>query len=225
MTDTADTGRRALPAERYRQGRRFTPSCGVRSPAAVLLTVLLVGIAVAWLGHEPSPLPTATGTESSTPSWRMLAMFAGVLPLLSLHSPMPELEACATNRFYRGRAVRLTGLWLVSMVLFLSVSAVEIEGRILGVMAVALPGWTGLGLASGRLLGWRQSWALPAVVLCALTYWGAGGVDDTHLWWDFTVQPARVHPSGLAVSLVLLTLGLGAYALTPWRLRMLPKWR
>ncbi len=152
-------------------------------------------------------------------------MFAGVLPLLSLHSPMAELEDCATNRFHRGRAVRLAGLWLVSMALFLSVSAVEIEGRVLEIMAVALPGWTGLGLLSGRLLGWRQSWGLPAVALCALTYWGAGGVDDTHLWWDFTIQPARAHPMGLAVSLALLSLGLGAYVLTPWRLRLLSKWR
>ncbi|WP_158781074.1 hypothetical protein [Streptomyces sp. NRRL S-237] len=151
----------------------------------------------------------------------MLAMFAAVLPLLSLHSPMAELEASGTRRFYRGRAVRLTGLWITSTVVFLCVSAVKVEARTLETMALALPGWTGLGLLSGRLLGWRQSWALPALALCVLTYWGVSGTDGTYPWWEFTVLPASDHPSGLAVSLVLCAIGLLAYTLTPWRLRAL----
>ncbi|GAA2488282.1 hypothetical protein GCM10010406_25520 [Streptomyces thermolineatus] len=227
MTDTADTAgtaadRTASPAGQSRPGKRFRPSCGVQRPAAVLLGVLLVGVAVARLGHRPGILPTsAVGEAPATPSWRMLAMFAGVLPLLSLHSPMADLEASATNRFHRGRALRLAGLWTASTVLFLGVSAVAVEGRVLEVMAVALPGWAGLGLVSGRLLGRRQAWALPALALCAISYWGVRAPDGTYPWWDFTLLPVAENPSGPAVSLALLGLGLFAHWLTPWRLRAL----
>ncbi|MFG3000704.1 hypothetical protein [Streptomyces sp. NPDC048340] len=151
----------------------------------------------------------------------MLAMFAAVLPLLSLHGPMAELEASGTKRFHRGRAVRLVALWIASITLFLGVSAVEVEARVLETMAVALPGWTGLGLLSGRLLGWRQSWGLPALALCILTYWGVPGTDGEYPWWEFTVLSASDHPGGLALSLALCAIGVLAYALTPWRLRAL----
>lgn len=224
MTDLADAVADQPGSQngQRRPGGRFRPSCGVHRPVTVLLGVLAVGVAVAWLGHKPSPLPTSgDGEASATPSWRMLAMFAGVLPLLSLHSPMAELEASAAHRFHRGRALRLTGLWTASMVLFLCVSAVAVEDRVLQVMAVALPGWTGLGLLGGRLLGWRHSWALPALVLCAVTYWGVRDDDGTYPWWDFTVQPPGENLPGLVLGLVLLGAGVFAYALTPWRSRRL----
>lgn len=162
-----------------------------------------------------------TDEVSATPSWRTLAMFAAVLPLLSLHSPMAELEASGTHRFHRGRAVRLAGLWIGSTALFLSVSAIKVEAQVLETMAVALPGWTGLGLISGRVLGWRQSWILPALALCILTYWGVPGINGTYPWWEFTVQPASENPSALVISLALCVIGLLAYTLTPWRLRTL----
>ncbi|MFJ5828183.1 hypothetical protein [Streptomyces sp. NPDC093089] len=151
----------------------------------------------------------------------MLAMFAGVLPLLALHSPMADLEASATRRFHRGRAMRLTGLWCVSMVVFLGTSAIKVEGQVLEAMALALPGWTGVGLLSGRLLGWRQAWVLPALALSILNYWGVRDSNGSYPWWDFTRLPAGEHPLGLAVSLALFAIGLIAFVLTPWRLRML----
>lgn len=211
-----------LPAWRTGPGRRFYPPCGVRRPGSILLMVLLSGLSVAWLGDRLAPLPTVAGAQSAgTPSWRMLAMFAGVLPVLSLHSPMAELEAVGTTLFHRGRALRLTMLWATSMAVFLGVCAVSVEGRVLEVMAGALPGWTGLGLLSGRLLGWRQGWILPVLVLLLVGYWGVQDGTGSYPWWDFAHSPVLERPMGLGISLGLLAAGMMAYWMTPWRLRCL----
>ncbi len=211
-----------LLAWRSGPGRRFYPPCGVRRPGSVLLLVLFSGLAVVWLGDRVAPLPTVASAQAAgTPSWRMLAMFAGVLPVLSLHSRMAELEAVGTTRFHRRRALRLTTLWATSMVAFLGICAVSAEGRVLEVMAGALPGWTGLGLLSGRLLGWRQGWILPALVLCAVGYWGVQDGTGSYPWWDFTRSPVVDRPMGLGISLGLLAAGVMAYWTTPWRLRRL----
>jgi hypothetical protein len=96
VTDSrAGTRSYALPSTwRLGPGRHFYPPCGVRRPGSVLLLVLLSGLAVAWLGDRLAPLPTVAGAQSAgTPSWRMLAMFAGVLPVLTLHTRMAGLEA------------------------------------------------------------------------------------------------------------------------------------
>lgn len=224
MTDSrAGTRGDALPPTwRPVSGRRFYPPCGVRRPGSVLLLVLLSGLAVAWLGDRLAPLPTVSGAQSAgTPSWRMLAMFAGVLPVLSLHSRMAGLEAVGTTRFHRGRALRLTALWVASMVVFLGVCAAFVEGRVLEVMAGALPGWTGLGLLSGRLLGWRQGWILPALVLLLVGYWSVQDGSGGYPWWDFTRSPVVEKPLGLGISVGLLAVGMMAYWMTPWRLRSL----
>ncbi|MFP3988957.1 hypothetical protein U9R90_15945 [Streptomyces sp. E11-3] len=226
IRDGTDTG--AMPSA-WRPGRpggRFHPPCGVRRPGSILLVVLLVGLAVAWLGDRTTPLPTVEGARGAgTPGWRMLAMFAGVLPLLSLHSRMAGLEAVGTARFHRGRAWRLTVLWATSMAVFTGVCAVSVEGRVLEVMAVALPGWTGLGLLGGRLLGWRQCWILPAQVLCVVGYWGVEDGAGGYPWWDFTHAPVAERPMGLGISLGLLVAGMIAYWVTPWRVRsLLRRW-
>jgi hypothetical protein len=149
----------------------------------------------------------------------MLAMFAAVLPVLSLHSRMADLEAVGTTRFHRGRAWRLTMLWVMSMAVYLGVCAVPVEDRVWEVMAVALPGWTGLALLGGRVLGWRQTWVFPSVVLCAVSYWGVQDDSGGYPWWDFTRAPVAERPMGLGLSLGLLAAGVMAYWLTPWRLR------
>lgn len=209
-----------LPAWRPGPGRRFYPPCGVRRPGSVLLVVLLSGLAVAWLGDRLAPLPTVAGAQTAgTPSWRMLAMFAGVLPVLSLHSRMAALEAVGTTRFHRGRALRLTMLWATSMAVFLGVCAMSVEGRVMEVMAGALPGWTGLGLLSGRLFGWRQGWILPALVLLLISYWSVQDGTGSYPWWDFTRSPVVEQPMGIGISLGLLAVGITAYRMTPWRLR------
>ncbi len=209
-----------LPTWRPSPGRRFYPPCGVRQPGSVLLMVLLSGLAVAWLGDRLAPLPTVAGTQTAgTPSWRMLAMFAGALPVLSLHSRMAALEAVGTARFHRGRALRLIMLWATSMAVFLGVCAVSVEGRVLEVMAGALPGWTGLGLLSGRLLGWRQGWILPALALLLISYWSVQDGTGSYPWWDFSRSPVAEHPVGIGVSLALLAVGALAFWMTPWRLR------
>ncbi len=216
------TRKALLPPRRLGLGSRFKPPCGVRRPGGVLLMVLLSGLSVAWLGDTLTPLPTAAGAQSpGTPSWRMLAMFAGVLPVLSLHSRMAELEAVGTTRFYRGRALRLTTLWAVSTVIFLGSCAVSAEGRVLEVMAGALPGWTGLALLSGRVCGWRQGWIFPALVLLLVSYWGVQDETGSYPWWDFTRSPLLEQPTSLGMSVGLLTVGIAAYWMTPWRLRTL----
>ncbi len=222
MTDShAGTRVDALPsAWQTSWGRRFHPPCGVRRPKSVLLLVLLSGLAVTWLGDTLAPLPTVAGARAAgTPSWRMLAMFAGVLPVLSLHSRMAALEAVGTTRFHRGRALRLTLLWATSMAVFLGICAVSVEGRVMEVMAGALPGWTGLGLVSGRLLGWRQGWILPALVLLLVGYWGVQDGTGSYPWWDFTRAPVVERPMSLGISLGLLAAGMVAYSMTAWRLK------
>ncbi|TXS44258.1 hypothetical protein [Streptomyces sp. t39] len=150
----------------------------------------------------------------------MLAMFAGVLPVLSLHSRMAALEAVGTTRFHRGRALRLSILWAMSMTIFLGTCAMSVEGRVLEVMAGALPGWTGLGLLSGRMFGWRQGWILPALVLLLVSYWSVQDITGSYPWWDFTRSPLE-QPTSLGMSLGLLAVGIAAYRMTPWRLRRL----
>lgn len=175
-------------------------------------------------GGRSAPLPTAAGDGSAgSPGWRVFAMFAGVLPLLALRSPMAELEALGSSRFHRSRGLRLAGLWGASVLLFLGIAAVAVEGRVLGAMAVALPGWAGLGLLGGRALGWRQAWVLPGIVLCAVTYWGFDDAGGTYPWWDMTRAPVTENPLGALVSAVLLLTGLLAFSLTPWRLRRLAR--
>ncbi|MFD9466616.1 hypothetical protein [Streptomyces sp. NPDC060027] len=153
----------------------------------------------------------------------MLAMFAGVLPVLSLHSRMAALEAVGTTRFHRGRALRLTILWAVSMAIFLGTCAISVEGRVLEVMAGALPGWTGLGLLSGRMFGWRQGWILPVLVLLLVSYWSIQDGTGSYPRWDFTRSPVVDQPTSLGMSLGLLAVGIAAYRMTPWRLRSLLK--
>jgi hypothetical protein len=94
-----------------------------------------------------------------------------------------------------------------------------VEGRVLEVMAGALPGWTGLGLLSGRLLGWRQGWILPALVLLLISYWSVQDGTGSYPWWDFTRSPVVGQPISLGISLGLLAAGMMAYRMTPWRLR------
>lgn len=202
-----------------RYNRRFHPPCGVQRPVTVLLLVLFSALAVTWLGDRPAPLPTVAGPRAEgVPSWRLLAMFAGVLPVLSLHSRMAALEAAGTARFHRMRVVRLTTLWTTGTAVFLSVCAVSVEGRVLAVMAAAILGWTGLGLLSGRLCGWRQAWILPVLVLCVVSYWGVPDGTGDYPWWDFTRSPVTERSTGFGISLGLLALGLMAYWTTAWRL-------
>jgi hypothetical protein len=132
---------------------------------------------------------------------------------------MAELEAVGTTRFYRGRALRLTLLWATSMAVFLGICAVSVEGRVVEVMAGALPGWTGLGLLSGRLLGWRQGWILPALVLLLVGYWGVPDGTGGYPWWDFSRAPVVERPMSLGISLGLLAVGVMAYSMTAWRLK------
>ncbi|WP_124266586.1 hypothetical protein [Streptomyces sp. ADI98-10] len=86
-------------------------------------------------------------------------------------------------------------------------------------MAGALPGWTGLGLLSGRLLGWRQGWILPALALLLISYWSVQDGTGSYPWWDFSRSPVAEHPVGIGVSLALLAVGTLAFWMTPWRLR------
>ncbi|WP_282703132.1 hypothetical protein [Streptomyces sp. CC219B] len=62
---------------------------------------------------------------------------------------------------------------------------------------------------------------MPALVLCAVGYWGVQDGTGSYPWWDFTRSPVVDRPMGLGISLGLLAAGVMAYWTTPWRLRRL----
>ena len=221
MPDTVDvTGVRPADdaARRHFSRLRY----GLYGTRTVLLLALLAGAVVAWFGDRSAPLPTAgSDTAAEVPFWRVITAFAGALPSVALHSPMADLESMGTARFQRSRAWRFALLWGASSSLFLLTAGVVEERDVLLSMAAALPGWTGLALLCGRVVGWRQAWLLPGLLLCAVTYWSVRDAQGNYPWWDFTLVAFGADARGVVTALGLLLVGLTACWLTAWRRRAL----
>ncbi|QOV35647.1 hypothetical protein IM697_37260 [Streptomyces ferrugineus] len=146
-------------------------------------------------------------------------MGIGVLPALGLHSQLADLESVATKQFHRAQFLCFVATAFLCAAPYFLISALTLTPNVLLIMARSLPGWIGLALLSGRIFGWRLSWVAPAVVACAVTYWGASGGAETetpYVWWEFTARSPGDMPS-LFLVLGLLTLGAFSLWLTPWR--------
>lgn len=186
----------------------------VRRAWGALALAVLLGALSAWIGLLELPVPAAAAGGSTIPVWQLLGVAVGAAPVLALHSHARDLEA-RTDVHRRTEHRYLAGLTAACFGAHLALAALTLPAANTGVLARALLGWLGVALVSGRVLGWRSGWVLPAVVMSVLSFWGPAG--GGHSWWEFTAQPLHDVPS-LLLAVLLLATGLAAHALTPWRL-------
>lgn len=191
----------------------------------IFTVALVLGLLTAAIGLREAAVPTAyEQSEGVLPIWRLLAMGVGLLPALGLHSNLGHLEEMATNDHKRVERQYAVGLTLACAGGYLLLASLVLQPSLLAVITRSLAGWLGLGLISGRLLGWRLAWALPVAAACILTYWGGASAPDRHAWWDFSARSYDDLPS-LLLTVCLLGGGLLAYWVSPWRRTHLSTWR
>ncbi|MER5645888.1 hypothetical protein [Streptosporangium sp. NPDC002524] len=212
--DSLVIARGGIEDHSFRPSRTF--ALARRAWVAFALAVLL-GVLTAWAGRYEAPVPTASGDGDATlPMWRLLTMGVGTLPALGLHSALRGLEEVGTDVHRRAERRYLLCLSLACAGAYLAVAASALDLPVAGIILRSLPGWLGLALVSGRFLGWRLAWVLPAGALCVLVYWGSTGDGGHHEWWEFSARPHDDVPS-LLLSLCLLLGGVTAASATSWR--------
>jgi hypothetical protein len=189
----------------------------VRRTVWLLGLALGVAVTVALFGTLEVGAPSSSGDGTLVSFWRLFSVVSGTLPVLFLSSQLSELEEAAGAEFRRVEAIALGTAFLVSGVLLVGGCLFVADPTAAGKAARALLAWFGLGLVSGRVLGWRFCWVLPWVALSALLYWGFDSGAQAYAWWEFTAQPIAHTPS-LLLSVGLCLGGGVAYHLTPWRL-------
>ena len=180
---------------------------------------MVVGALTMWLGTKEAPVPTASPAGAAVvPMWRPLAMIAGTLPALGMHSSLRELETVATDVHRRTEHWYLFALFLGCTGLQVIAAATVLDASAVLTLARSLPAWFGVALVAGTCFGWPLAWTLPVGVFGLLEYWGPAG--DGYSWWVFSARPADDVPSTL-VSVCLFGIGVSCYATTRWRLRAL----
>lgn len=195
-----------------------------RGSRAIVLAAAVLGGFTAWLGDHKVSLPAAVpGGVTSVPLWQLVTMGAAGLAVLGMHSRLADLEEVATHRLHRHRHRYLTVMSLACAAIYLGLGAITLPHAALLAIGRSWPGWCGLALLAGAILGWRLAWSLPAVGIIVLTFWG-NLPDGQPRWWAFHAHPYDHLPS-LLVSLALLAAGVAAYLATPWRRRRLRPWR
>lgn len=204
----ADPPRRAHPWSEFLR---------VRSTSSCVLLAVMLGVTVALIGQRSAAIPVLINRSApALPTWRLLAMGAGVLPALSLHSSLSDLEHVSTSKHREVERRYLVAVSGVCMGAFIGGAAVSLPMNVVLVVFRSLLAWLGLALVSGRVLSWRLAWVLPAVVLAMLLGAGGGG-GGQYAWWEFSVQEYDNLPS-LLLSLLVSACGLLAFASTPWRI-------
>lgn len=166
-----------------------------------------LGLAFAcWLaGQRSTALPSLVGDAASFRLWTLGVWGLAILPALSLHSDLHDLEEASTDRLKRAE---WTILLSMSMLCGVGAGAAIFfaESANAAFMALRLyVGVLGCALLSGTIFSPIRSWALPAALLVALM--SIGSVDSAAQWWQIDRQaPGRV--SGYVVSASLLIAGL-----------------
>ncbi|MFJ8113156.1 hypothetical protein [Streptomyces sp. NPDC096132] len=190
----------------------------VRAPAGVyrIWRTVLAAAVLGLVGHplkgEVLAVPSlAEGTAAPIPAWTLLSAFAAVLPCLCLHGPMGELEAMGAKVYERRRMARFALVVLAACLVHLAVLNLSVTGRTVAAVALALPGWLGIALLSGRVFGWRQSWLLPAVYLAVVGSVGAKDPQGHAVWWDFTEGFTAGGLATVADVTLLLACGIAAF--------------
>lgn len=189
-----------------------------RAPQVLFLGVVFAVAAALW-GVLDAPLPNATGASNgSVPAWRLMSLASGVLPALALHSPLQQLEQVATRNLLRATTGYFIIIAAISWLLFLVGANVALNGDLVLVVARSLLAWCGLSLMSGRIIGWRLGWVLPAIVFCVVIALGTVDEGSAFPWWDFTAASWN-SLSTAALSLAILVGGILSIVLDPWRVR------
>lgn len=198
----------------------------VRAPAGVyriwrtVLASAVLGLAAFPLKGQVLAMPEFTAGAAPIPAWTLLSAFAAVLPCLCLHTPMGELEAMGGRAYERRRLARFVLAAISSCLAHLAVLALFAPDQTVAAVALALPGWLGFAMLSGRAFGWRQSWLLPTVYLTVVGSAGAKDASGHSVWWDFTEGFTVGGPATVTDVVVLLACGTAAFR-TPHR-RWLP---
>lgn len=190
----------------FAEARRVRVTC---------VLAMVVGALTMWLGTKEAPVPTASSDGVAVvPMWRPLAMIAGTLPALGMHSTLHDLETVATDVHRRAERRYLLALFLACTGLEV-IAASGLDTSDLLTLARSLPAWFGVALVAGTCFGWPLAWTLPVGVFGLLEYWGPAG--DGYSWWVFSALPADDVPSML-FSICLLGAGIACHATTRWRL-------
>jgi hypothetical protein len=187
----------------------------------VFVAMIGLGTLAALLGTYETTLPALSAARAVIPMWRLLAMGAAVLPVISLHSRLADLEVVTTRNLRRLERWFLLGASIGGAAIYLGLASLTLPAYVLAIIARSWLAWLGLALIAGAALGWRLAWTLPTAVAMVLWFWGLK-TDGTYRWWEFSARPYSDGPS-LGLSVFLLALGLVAYWATPWRRRRLRK--
>lgn len=224
MSATANDGVAVAVRARLRPAAPVRAFLAARRARAVLSATIACGAATAWLGMYETSLPAmATEDSSVVPLWRMLALVAAVVPLVTMGGGLADLEQVSTRRLRRCQNLYLGIMGFGCAAVYLGVSATTLSPPVLMIMARSWLAWYGLSLLAGVALGWRLSWVLPVTAACVLWYWGQAE-HAQYRWWEFSARPRDDLPS-LLLSVTLLAAGIAAYWATPWRRRRLAFWR
>jgi hypothetical protein len=191
-----------------------------RQARPVFAAMILLGTLTAWLGTREASLPSLVAQGRAViPLWRMLAMGAAVMPVISLQSRLADLEVVTTRSLRRLERLYMIGAGTGCAVIYLGISATTLHPLLLLVIARSWLAWFGLAVIAGVALGWRLAWTLPIALAAALWFWGmqnGGG----YRWWEFSARPYDDVPS-LVLSIGIFAAGLITYWATPWRRRQL----
>ena len=183
----------------------------------MILTAVASAALVVLIGSSEVALPASSSGQPSTPFWRLLTVAAGSLPAMMMTSRLDDLEATAGGCFHRLRALLMTAVFALSCLCLVGATLLVGSADLVAPVLRAMLAWWGLALITGRLLGWRLSWAGPWLAVCAIIYWGFDPRAGTYRWWELTARPAD-DPAAWLTSVLLLALGVLATYLTPWRL-------
>jgi hypothetical protein len=168
------------------------------------------------VGRTLLQMPTS-GTDDGTvvvPAWRLVAVAIAFAPALCCQSPFGEIEDACGHDWRQLRTRVLATYSIGSAILLTAICWVAFSDEIAVAVLRGFIGWWGISVLSGRLLGWRLSWAGPLATLPVLIFWGSG--QSGPRWWEFTARPAIDGPAW-ALATALLAVGVLAYTANTWR--------
>lgn len=184
-------------------------------PGIALLSVILILLMV--LARSMSiHLPAADGEALTVPLRFMIPLLLAVITCGCVHGRLGVLDGMYYHSQEKPQILLLGGVTLITAALMGILQAVALEPAEAFLVVRNYLGFLGIGLVSGRLIGWQFCWALPLLSLFPLTYFPRNADGDLN-WWVFIVAPPGDLTSWIVVVFLLIS-GAIAVALSPWRL-------
>ncbi|MET9290850.1 hypothetical protein [Streptomyces sp. NPDC003077] len=157
------------------------------------------------------------GSQVDFPDFRYLVDFgvpvAAIAPVAyaivlgtTLFTPMADLELTAAQPMHRHRALHLTGLALLAVLLTALPLPAGLPFPVFVTAARNAVGYLGLAMISGRLFGSGLAWLLPLGTFGPTLLLGVGR-DSTPEWWAWSLPPAT-DPGAAVIAALLWTAGL-----------------